>query len=878
MSDTARNEDRLERIGAEIRSEAERLDPTVEAAALERIGRQLATVTAPAAAQGTGGVVLDCAEIQQLLPAYLSGALRPERSLLVQEHTRSCVACRRALKTLQKGTPAPVVAQAPRLSSAQWKWGLAAAAAVAVLAVQFFIVRHHLPTGDNALRVIDGVLLTVSGEQAQSLEPGADVAYGKELVAPRGGTATVELADGSRVEMKERSRMKVIADAHGTTIALDAGNVIVEAAKQRKGKLYVQTGDCLVWVTGTVFSVNHGVKGSRVSVFEGEVRVDQTGRPERVLHPGSQTTTTASLGTRPLAEEIAWSARADEYVALLHELTTLNAELREVPRPDLRYRSVLLDRLPAATVLYVALPNLADTVQTSLAKIRERVGESEVLRQWWQGKNLEEMAGVAEKLSGLGADLGDELVIAGWLADGHFAGPVALAETRDPAHLRAQLADELGQLAQSMDGAQARIVDDPFAPGLPEDDALLLWIDGDVVVAAPGAQALATAAAAVLGQGPTLAGTFHDAVAARYEHGVDTLLGVDLQALVAAGKGPEDLARLEKLGLDGVQDLVVEQRVDGDQTRRQAVLSFRDTRRGVAAWLAAPGPMGSLSFVSADASAATAFVVREPRLLFADVLAALTAEERQQALDHLAELEREHGWSLDDLFAPLGGEAAFAIDGPVAPVLSWKLVVEVYDPARLQSGLERVVADLGQRMTEAGKGSLQLTHEERGGLTVYRLLVDRVAGENGSVGPREVDWVYRDGYLVATPSLALLDRALASRDSGANLLASGKLRALLPADSEIGFSALWYQDFSTVTGPLSALLGGRIDRLPEEQRQAVQELGESMGPAAAWAYGEDDQIRLSATSKHNPLALFSLFALHGVDGAAKAGTMAAHGG
>ena len=44
----------------------------------------------------------------------------------------------------------------------------------------------------------------------------------------------------------------------------------------------------------------------------------------------------------------------------------------------------------------------------------------------------------------------------------------------------------------------------------------------------------------------------------------------------------------------------------------------------------------------------------------------------------------EHGLSLrDDLAATLGGDFAFAIDGPWLPTPSWKLVLEVADAGRL---------------------------------------------------------------------------------------------------------------------------------------------------------------------------------------------------
>ncbi|MBI4471869.1 MAG: FecR domain-containing protein [Acidobacteria bacterium] len=56
--------------------------------------------------------------------------------------------------------------------------------------------------------------------------------------------------------------------------------MIVDAAQQLAGFLYVQTKDVTVSVIGTVFLVNADEAGSRVAVIEGEVHVRQ-GETER---------------------------------------------------------------------------------------------------------------------------------------------------------------------------------------------------------------------------------------------------------------------------------------------------------------------------------------------------------------------------------------------------------------------------------------------------------------------------------------------------------------------------------------------------------------------------------------------------------------------
>ena len=102
-------------------------------------------------------------------------------------------------------------------------------------------------------------------------------------------------------------------------IRLGTGGIIVNAAKQRSGHLYVQTKDMTVSVVGTVFLVNAEDDGSRVAVIEGEVRVHEGTHRDDVA-AGEQVSTNPAVGARPVAEEIAWSRQADAYRAILDDL------------------------------------------------------------------------------------------------------------------------------------------------------------------------------------------------------------------------------------------------------------------------------------------------------------------------------------------------------------------------------------------------------------------------------------------------------------------------------------------------------------------------------------------------------------------------------
>jgi len=118
----------------------------------------------------------------------------------------------------------------------------------------------------------------------------------------------------------------------------------------------------MVAVTGTVFSVNSGTKGSRVTVIEGEVHVEHAGL-KSILHSGDQVATTQSVGLVPVREEIAWSSDLDHELALLAEFSKLRVKLQEIQTPGPRYESKILPLLPADTVLYIGIPNLGAALQ-----------------------------------------------------------------------------------------------------------------------------------------------------------------------------------------------------------------------------------------------------------------------------------------------------------------------------------------------------------------------------------------------------------------------------------------------------------------------------------------------------------------------------------
>jgi uncharacterized protein (TIGR03435 family) len=119
--------------------------------------------------------------------------------------------------------------------------------------------------------------------------------------------------------MRSSSELSLERADDGVRIRLNRGGIIVNAADQRGGHLYVQTKDVTVSVVGTVFLVNAETKGSRVAVIEGEVHVQQ-GAATKTLRTGDQVATNLSLlPAPPLGEDIAWSRNADAHFALLQQ-------------------------------------------------------------------------------------------------------------------------------------------------------------------------------------------------------------------------------------------------------------------------------------------------------------------------------------------------------------------------------------------------------------------------------------------------------------------------------------------------------------------------------------------------------------------------------
>ncbi len=351
------SDQKFDRLLSDIQNEP--VDDRVVAEARERVWNSLAA--SPSIELGMQKL-RSCEDFQMLIPAYLGSTLPQARRLLFEDHMHQCVACRHAVEQARPGHSQPIRSlkrETYGFHGMRWAMGAAAALVVGVAAVAllngFFPGQHGVR---GAVQSVDGSLYAVVDDQVRLIPAGYKIKNGDEIRTAKGSNAEVRLLDGSLVEVGERSDLSVSREWRGTTIHLGGGHIIVQAAKQRTGRLYVATDDCLVSVKGTIFSVNHGTKGSRVAVIEGVVRV-ASGDQTTDLHAGDEETSGASVSKVPIQDEIAWSRNSARYLALLGDFALLQKQIEAIPGPGLRYSSDLLPYVPDNTAVYAAVPNLA---------------------------------------------------------------------------------------------------------------------------------------------------------------------------------------------------------------------------------------------------------------------------------------------------------------------------------------------------------------------------------------------------------------------------------------------------------------------------------------------------------------------------------------
>jgi hypothetical protein len=740
------SEDRLERALDEMRAEG--VDAEQIETARARVWEKVANA---------GSAV--CAEFRPEFRAYLGNELGASRSLLVQDHLSRCPSCRTRIAEMKGETTVTAMRRGlPRRSlgeggsSSRWvRRGMLAAAAGLLFAVVYVgrdtIDAIMAPGGPRATVVsAEGALYRVA---ASTLEAGAAIGDRESVRTGPGARAVLRLADGSTVDVNERTELFVAAAWSGQSIHLQRGDIIVKAAKQRRGRLRVLTRDSIASVKGTIFAVSAGVGGSVVSVVEGSVAVDQPGK-ELVLSPGEQAASIPALANS-VAQAVAWSPDAAYYVEVLASLAKIERELANFP-PELRNNSVLLPYLPADLGIYGAVPNPGLTISRALALAEQQSPGNAAFGVWWNSEAGQKLRQMADRIQSVSPLLGDEIVFCVSFVANSEAVPMLMARVQPGK--RPELTTTLQRVfAEAGETASYSITDDLVV--VSDSPTHLSW------------------AAAHLGQG---AGSpFAAAIKARYQRGVGWVIGMDASYLVTIA-AEEDAPPVELAAMMGMKYLFLEQRAPAGAEENEATFTFQGQRTGMASWLADAGSGGAAEYLPPDALLAGSVSTREPWQLFEELTALITKEEPDFATG-LAKLDEKLGAGfVQNLTSGVGTEAALAVTGLSTSGPTWVLAIVANNPWLIDSSLVKLVeafnAELGP--DEQGK-RIVLQQESAGGRTWNTL--------NPGGLPLGITWTYDAGYMVAASDRAVAERAIATRNGGSQLVWSPDFVGQLPSSA-----------------------------------------------------------------------------------------------
>ena len=242
----------LDKATGEIRNE--QIDPAVVNEAAERVWARLAVEPSAQTQKDVATRIGGCADFQSLIPAYLNGSLSEARSLLLVDHTHECIPCRKAMKDVRTRTMRPAkVAAATRpysISPVILRWGVAAVLVIGLGLVALPLIQRWTPGGqlEATVQAAEGQVFQIADTRSTALNAGDRLEKGERIRTAKDARAFVRLGDGSVIEMKDRSEFYITNNGQGTTIHLNRGAIMVEAANQGKKQLFVDTGDSRVAV------------------------------------------------------------------------------------------------------------------------------------------------------------------------------------------------------------------------------------------------------------------------------------------------------------------------------------------------------------------------------------------------------------------------------------------------------------------------------------------------------------------------------------------------------------------------------------------------------------------------------------------------------
>jgi type II secretory pathway pseudopilin PulG len=523
-----------------------------------------------------------------------------------------------------------------------------------------------------------------------------------------------------------------------------------------------------------------------------------------------------------------------KYPGLLPEFGQLLEKLQhEVHPPPARGQSRLLPLLPESTVFYAALPNYGEASHQALAIFEREVQQNPTLHAWWQQGDLAadgpKVEDALEKFYQFSQYLGDEIVASGAAEGGKAPRLVIIAESRKPG-----LKDFVQQMAKEFGGNSepaVRVLDvQELATARDARPAqqLVILVRPDFVVAALDVGALRSFNARLDKKSTEFASTpFGQRVAQAYEGGAAVVVAADLQKIVSQiPLGTDQNQKLfQRSGFADVKYLVWEHKTVDGQAGSRMELTFTSPRHGVASWLAAPGPLGSLDFLSPKAVIAGAVRLKDPALIFVDLKDIATAQN-PNALAALAQMEQGLKVSLgDDLLSRLSGEIAYEADNVPSTKPAWRAILKVNDPDHLQATLNTLLATM----------HVNAQQSENGGVTYHALEIPSAQKTTA------ISYAFVDGYWIVASSQETVAEAIRVHHSGESLARSKKFLASLPPGHPSEVSALLYEDPAAVA---ELTLRQVSPALAESLSHASAEAS----PMVIAAYGEESALREASRS------------------------------
>ena len=206
------------------------------------------------------------------------------------------------LKRFQLRQHAPFPAEVPVEASPRRhgrRWVLAAAAAAIVAVLSLPLARHFFLSPVSPAATVEAV-----GDSMY--KAGQTIPAGTVIHSGGFEPLLIRLKDGTYVEMRAQAQVVLEPREDGAQVRLNNGSILVKAANQRDGHLYVKTNDTLVSVIGTLFLVESLPQGSRIAVLEGKVEV-RWGAETQQLVKGQQASSSSEITFASIEELIAWS-------------------------------------------------------------------------------------------------------------------------------------------------------------------------------------------------------------------------------------------------------------------------------------------------------------------------------------------------------------------------------------------------------------------------------------------------------------------------------------------------------------------------------------------------------------------------------------------